>query len=177
MTSIDSWLGGDEHKSRGYDMSVAESCYNEVAKICTNVLGDRLRVEKIKSFSRPALSRLAERKTLYDLILVDAGHKAKDVLEDLIYSWPLLKEGGILIVDDYTWIPKHSNQGNVLLDSPKLGIDAFLNCYSNEVKIISNFPLLQLYCIKEAPMPSRFHYYAIPSEGIPEPLNSLVHLM
>ena len=137
-------------------MSVAESCYNGVAKICTNVLGDRLRVEKIKSFSRSALSRLAERNTLYDLILVDAGHKAKDVLEDLIYSWPLLKEGGILIVDDYTWIPKHSSQGNVLLDSPKLEIDAFLNCYSNEVKIISNFPLLQLYCIKRAPMPSDF---------------------
>ena len=177
VTSIDSWQGGDEHKASGFDVSSAEYRYDCVANICSEVLGSRIKVEKIKSLSRRALSALGDREGFYDLILVDAGHKAKDVLEDLIFSWSFLREGGLLILDDYTWIPKHSDQGNVLLESPKMGIDSFLNCYADEVVILTNFPLLQLYILKQSPLPAKSHYQGVRSIQIPEPLGSLVELL
>ena len=177
ITSVDSWQGGDEHKASGIDISSAESRYDCVAKICSDALAERIKVEKIKSLSRRALAALADREGFYDLILVDAGHKAKDVLEDLVLSWPLLREGGLLIVDDYTWIPKHSDQGNILLESPKMGIDSFLNCYADELALLTNLPLLQLYILKQNPLPAKSHYQGVRSIQVPDPLSSLARLL
>ena len=177
ITSVDSWQGGDEHKASGFDMSGAEFRYDCVASICSKVLGKRIKLEKIKSLSRRALSAMADREGLYDLILIDAGHKSKDVLEDLILSWPLLRKGGLMILDDYTWVPKHSGQINILLESPKMGIDSFLNCYSDEVVILSMLPLLQLYVLKEDPGQVAGHHGVIHSTGIPAPLDSLIQTL
>ena len=177
ITSVDSWQGGDEHKDSGFDMSGAESRYDCVAKICSGALAGRIKVEKIKSLSRQALAALADRQGFYDLILVDAGHKAKDVLEDLVFSWPLLREGGLLILDDYTWIPKHSIQGNILLESPKMGIDSFLNCYADELALLTNLPLLQLYVLKQNPLPAQSHYQGVRSIQVTDPLGSLARLL
>jgi hypothetical protein len=33
----------------------------------------------------------------------DGSHRARDVLEDAVLSWPLLKVGGIMLFDDYLW--------------------------------------------------------------------------
>jgi hypothetical protein len=45
------------------------------------------------------------------------------VLADAVLSWPLLKNGGIMLFDDYLWQqdprPEHC---------PRLGIDSFLRC-------------------------------------------------
>ena len=45
------------------------------------------------------------------------------MLADAVLSWPLLKEGGIMLFDDYLWQqdprPEHC---------PRLGIDSFLRC-------------------------------------------------
>lgn len=37
----------------------------------------------------------------YDLIYLDGSHLGGDLIRDLCNAWPLLKPGGILIVDDY----------------------------------------------------------------------------
>ena len=59
-----------------------------------------------------------------DFVYVDGSHVAQDVLEDAVLVWPLLKIGGLLIFDDYTWKP---------YDNPRLmaatGIDAFQSVY------------------------------------------------
>ena len=177
ITSIDSWQGGDEHKASGFDMSGAEFRYDNVASICSEVLGKCINLEKIKSLSRRALSAIADREGFYDLILIDAGHKSKDVLEDLILSWPLLRKGGVVILDDYTWYPKHSDQGNILLESPKMGIDSFINCYSDEVVILSMLPLLQLYIMKDNPGQIPGHYGVIHPTSVPAPLDSLIQFL
>lgn len=57
----------------------------------------------------------------YDFIYVDADHTTVGVLLDAELSWPLLKSGGIMAFDDYTWgpdLPAHL--------SPKLGINLFI---------------------------------------------------
>lgn len=41
----------------------------------------------------------------YDLIYIDGDHTAFGVLADGVMSWPLLKVGGLMIFDDYEWMP------------------------------------------------------------------------
>lgn len=158
VTSVDSWQGGDEHQQEGLAMGSIEATFDHVIQGCRAWLPPESRFEKLKALSTAALAELRERQGYYDLILIDAGHKAKDVLQDLVYAWPLLRTGGVMILDDYTWVPKHV-ASDYLLNAPKLGIDSFCSCFADEITILSNLPLLQLYLLKESPYGK--HYQAL----------------
>ncbi|WP_185155389.1 class I SAM-dependent methyltransferase [Rudanella paleaurantiibacter] len=41
----------------------------------------------------------------FDIIYIDGAHEAINVLADGIYSWELLKVGGLMLFDDYLWEP------------------------------------------------------------------------
>ena len=85
-------------------------------------------------------------------------------------AWPLLREGGIMILDDYTWLPRHhtANTG-IFLHAPKMAIDAFCGCYADEVTVISNLPLLQFYIMRLAPSRLTSHALALPEAEMPAP--------
>lgn len=67
-----------------------------------------------------------------DYILIDGSHLAIDVLADAVLSWKLLKDGGILIFDDYGWGIHTTDEKQ----KPKLGIDAFLSAYTGHYEMI-----------------------------------------
>lgn len=67
-----------------------------------------------------------------DYIYVDGSHLAMDVLTDAVLAWPLLKDNGILIFDDYGWGAHTTDEKQ----KPKLGIDAFLMGYTGHVELI-----------------------------------------
>tara|TARA_Y100001968_G_C19424302_1_gene753475 strand:+ start:1402 stop:2145 length:744 start_codon:yes stop_codon:yes gene_type:complete len=171
ITCVDSWEGGDEHKVSKTDFLGVEQCFDKISQICINeILPDDSKIEKLKSPSKHALSSISYRSEYYDLVLVDAGHKAKEVLSDLILAWDLLRTGGILIVDDYTWHPKHLDNHDSLINSPKLGVDSFLNCFSDEIILVSGQPLFQLYLKKESPSilaKKGIHFFALESKELP----------
>ena len=56
----------------------------------------------------------------YDVIYIDGDHSAIFVLEDTVLSWPLLKNGGLLIWDDYSLTKRHK--------TVKDAADAFMSC-------------------------------------------------
>jgi predicted O-methyltransferase YrrM len=68
---------------------------------------------------------LNNRDKKYDFIYVDASHEKELVLTDAILSWDLLVEDGLMIFDDYGW------------GDCKDGIDAFLNCFENQIEVFS----------------------------------------
>ena len=69
----------------------------------------------------------------YDLIYIDASHRADDTLVDAYYAKNMLKKGGILIFDDYGWKdPKNLHPSN----SPELGINVFNIMYDNEFQVL-----------------------------------------
>ncbi len=68
---------------------------------------------------------LKRRLTLADLIYVDAGHFAHEVLVDAVLAHLVLKPGGIIIFDDYLWTSLESNP-----NTPKPAIDAFIECFA-----------------------------------------------
>jgi predicted O-methyltransferase YrrM len=67
----------------------------------------------------------------FDFIYIDGSHLASDVLEDAVLAFPLLKKGGIMIFDDYTW-----GQSLDMYQRPCFGIDSFTNVYGDQIEII-----------------------------------------
>ena len=85
------------------------------------------------------LNKQNKSKPFLDIIFIDASHEAADVMSDGILSFPLLKDGGVMIFDDYIWeklVQKHYQ--------PKLAIDAFLEIMKPYVKIIKKGNTYQL---------------------------------
>jgi len=90
----------------------------------------------------------------FDIIYIDGSHTADNVLADAVFSWPLLKSGGVLIFDDYLWeketLPKELR--------PQIAIDAFIEVYKNYIDIVHHGFLLALRK-REVTFSSRNYYY------------------
>jgi Methyltransferase domain len=79
------------------------------------------RLTKIKALSADALSELGIKGERFDLIYVDGSHRRLDAYRDCTLSWPLLRSGGILLIDDYEFGKRLPNKLK-----PKQGVDGFL---------------------------------------------------
>lgn len=68
----------------------------------------------------------------YDFLYIDGSHRAPNVLKDIILGWDLLKDGGLMILDDYLWncFPDEP------LKNPRPAIDAFMAVFDGEYGII-----------------------------------------
>jgi predicted O-methyltransferase YrrM len=75
---------------------------------------------------------LNNRDKVYDFIYVDASHICDDVLTDAILSFDLLKKDGLMIFDDY------------YQDSCKIGINSFINCFVEKIKLLHTVPAPQI---------------------------------
>jgi predicted O-methyltransferase YrrM len=107
-------------------------CMDKVfrANFLANMAAFRHRIKLIKNYSQVALRDPAFSKPVFDIIYVDGGHRAQDVLEDAILSFRALKKNGIMIFDDY--LLKKDRR----IDEPKMAIDAFLSIYTDQIKVL-----------------------------------------
>ncbi|NMO22185.1 class I SAM-dependent methyltransferase [Pyxidicoccus fallax] len=92
------------------------------------------RVTKRPGRSGAVLRTLPPEPT-YDFIYVDGSHRAFDVLEDAVLSWPLLKPGGWMIFDDYGMASAQLT-GRSSNSRPDIGIDAFLSAAFDRFELI-----------------------------------------
>jgi hypothetical protein len=89
-------------------------------------------VELIEKNSFEGLIELYNRGVKADLIYVDGSHFAKDVLTDAAIGFEMLNVGGVMLFDDaVSW-----RYGQVIQDSPKIAIDAFIMCNWNRLKVL-----------------------------------------
>jgi predicted O-methyltransferase YrrM len=63
------------------------------------------RLRKIEGTSTKALGILREENAMFDFIYVDGSHRRDDVMIDCLGAWSLLREGGVMLIDDYNWLP------------------------------------------------------------------------
>jgi predicted O-methyltransferase YrrM len=85
-----------------------------------------------KGYSQNILPTFPQ-KEKYDLIYIDASHRADDTFVDAYYAHKMLKVGGIIIFDDYGWKdPTNMHQVN----SPQLGIEVFGTMYDEQYDVI-----------------------------------------
>ena len=91
--------------------------------------GAKHRVVKIKGSSGCFLRTLP--LAAYHFIYIDGSHVARDVLEDAVLAWELLKTGGVIIFDDYLW---RGNPDRLL--RPQIAIEAFLKVYEGHYRLV-----------------------------------------
>ena len=147
---VDTWEGSGEHTAIGIEMAAVEKRVDHNVSLAMNAASHQVDVHKHKAPSDHILPLLLASLGAgsFDMIYVDGSHQAPDVLADAVLSFKLLREGGILIFDDYLW-REDGAPGNDLTRCPKIAIDAFTNIHSKKLRIL-NGPLAQIYAIKTA---------------------------
>jgi len=128
IVCIDTWAGGEEHVNG--EMTGAKSRFNDNINLVREKHPNR-NVTSCTGTSVDWLAALIQDKQRFDFIYIDGSHIAKDVLTDACMAWPLLKKNGIMVLDDYLW-------GNMSRPNhvPKPAIDAFVNIFIEELKIV-----------------------------------------
>ncbi|CAB4189745.1 Methyltransferase domain containing protein [uncultured Caudovirales phage] len=127
LSVVDTWTGGEEHQEEG--VAGVEERFDSNMAILKEKHPKRI-ISKMKMNSVSALNLLYETPQ-FDFIYVDGSHLAKDVLTDACMAWPCLKEGGVMVFDDYLW-----GDPRDVLHRPKLAVDAFLNIFAEELGIL-----------------------------------------
>jgi predicted O-methyltransferase YrrM len=129
----------DPFKSDIYNLS--QSLFNTVEKNWLHNLHNCKNNNKItyyKDYSLNVLQKLIHTKEKFDLIYVDGDHRSHIVMQDLIYSFNMLNDNGIMLIDDaVNWKARDHNTNQILEDetlSPKLAVDSFKKIYKNKVK-------------------------------------------
>jgi predicted O-methyltransferase YrrM len=125
---IDTWEGGAEHTLE--DMNGAEIRFDQNMELITGNYMER-KVNKCKGLSTTWLPAIAQEKLLFDFIYIDGSHLAKDVLTDACMAWPMLKNKGFMVFDDYLWKPP----GFSINQRPKSAVDAFVNMFEDDLAI------------------------------------------
>jgi predicted O-methyltransferase YrrM len=114
---VDMWLSGDDYGWVERDTEPPEECswqvngyptiYHQFVK---NVIENKLEKNIIPLVKTSKLGSLILRnkiknkvKVEADLIYIDASHEDIDVYYDCKEYWPLVKTGGVMFGDDWTW--------------------------------------------------------------------------
>lgn len=120
LTCIDTFQGNPENGKLGYENSVRANFLSNISAI-----GCADKVTLIETPSQQSLKFLHEKS--FDFIYIDGSHVTTDVLTDLVLSWRLLKNGGIMILDDYRYcVPE--------MDCvPALAIESFKTIFNREL--------------------------------------------
>ena len=93
------------------------------------------RISAIKGKSSDILMNMIKQNEMFDFIYVDGSHKCLDVALDLFLSWQILRDGGIMAIDDYLY----SNETNLttnLLEYPHHAVNHFLESHKNDFTIL-----------------------------------------
>jgi predicted O-methyltransferase YrrM len=91
--------------------------------------GQQERVIKYKGYSQDVLRALEYDS--YDFIYIDGCHLASCALTDAVLSWDLLKRGGFLIFDDYSYGASGPSS-----ERPTEAIDAFLAAFIDQIVVL-----------------------------------------
>ena len=124
LFDVDTWQGSEEEAHDGMDFDDVFATYRAKVKPYNKVLWKQTdTVSFLTSYNY-----LKE----YDFIYIDADHTTVGVLLDAELSWPLIKSGGIMAFDDYTW---NHESGDPRL-APTVGIDLFLHRHQLELEVL-----------------------------------------
>lgn len=136
ITTIDTWEGSPEHEGNS-DIDFKRTKENFDYNISLHA--DRITAIKGKSFD--VLMDLYKAGKKFDFVYVDGAHDAISVNSDLVISFAMLNLGGLIYCDDYYWgfneNRKEQYYKNFVFDTPKLGIDSFVNVYANKLQPIT----------------------------------------
>jgi predicted O-methyltransferase YrrM len=126
---VDMWSNYNENKL----LSVIDN-YGVKKSFYYNIKQANLedRITGIQVDSTTALIEFIRDDRKFDFIYVDGSHLMLDCYTDLVLSWQILEQGGILAIDDYLY---KSDEGDVL-QSPYEGVNHFLKLFEGIYKVL-----------------------------------------
>ena len=125
MTCVDTWEGSEEHTEE-----LKTGLYE---RFLHNISPYKHKVDVFRGPSGTMLKDPRIQAQKFDFIYIDACHRARNVLEDAVLAFPLLKLYGALVFDDYLWGPNPYSQS---IEEPKAGIDMFMRLYAGSYSAI-----------------------------------------
>lgn len=126
LTCIDSFLGTDYY-TETERMNIWDFFEHNVIK---NFPSSKVSV--MKGLSGDVL-RTMKHEPVLDFVYIDGSHYSANTMEDAVLTFPMLKNGGIMIFDDFDG-GKPGEQH--LPKNPKCGIVGFCNAYAPFIEII-----------------------------------------
>ena len=87
------------------------------------------KLTKVKGRSESVMPTLQEQA--YDVIYIDGNHSSVNVMMDAVAGWRLLKDGGIMIFDDYRWRPDLPQTLR-----PQQAVDLFLSAMNASLTVL-----------------------------------------
>jgi predicted O-methyltransferase YrrM len=123
LTDVDTWQGSDEEAHESINF---EDVYNNYLHKLDEY-EYQVSIKRMTTFDY----LITHRSEQFDFIYVDADHTSAGALLDAELSWGLLKSGGIMAFDDYTWgdhLPAYL--------APKLGINLFLHRHQGKYELL-----------------------------------------
>lgn len=129
LTCVDTWEGSDEH--RNGDAATPQVLETVEAVFDKNTAPFSGRLTKHKGTSQ-SFYHASAKPDSYDLVYIDGSHRSDDVIVDAVNCFKMLKDGGILIFDDYFWTYYEAE-----LENPASAINAFLRMKRHRLEILS----------------------------------------
>lgn len=129
LIAVDTWAGMDE-----YQYSATRDLRDLESRFDANVAPFAPRLTKRKGSSLHVLPQLLDEQQKFDVIYVDGSHFADDVLADGIAAWRLLKQGGVLIFDDF--LSSHYPRWRA---NPAWAINLLLKYHAGEYNVLSAY--------------------------------------
>lgn len=129
LVCIDTWEGGEEVHRLNLPFDMLKVFDN----FCKNVI-NHSQTTKIFTHRGPSERQLSsllyKGYRSYDFIYLDASHTQRDTLVDLTLSLLLLKDGGVIIVDDY--MNSMATKDTAL--RPRTAVDFIVETFDSEVE-------------------------------------------
>ena len=140
---VDNFRGGWEHQDS--DMNLVMRRFFHNVGLATKKGTQKTKVTLHRTKSDLALARLLSSgmENYFDFIYVDGSHDLQDVLLDAILCFKMLREGGVIGFDDYTWGTNNPS----LWRSPKIAIDYFTVAHWQNLRFL-NISVSQVYLQK-----------------------------
>jgi len=131
--AIDLWQSYiEDFKSNGGSISTNIDVYRVEDAFYENLrtAGVQDRVEVMKMDKNQALIQLVQQQQVFDFIYLDVSKECMNVFFDLVMSLKLLRQHGLIIVDDYLY------EYNTFDMCPKVGVEKFIEQYSDQVEVV-----------------------------------------
>lgn len=159
--AIDSWAGGKDIGSTELmkinPFTDVEARFQSNTKKAIEESGKEVKLNVHKYTSDIGLSRLliAGYRDYFDFVYLDGSHETMDTLCDLILSYKLVREGGVIGVDDYLWLVNHNP-----IFRPKVAIDTFINLNLHRTDMIQ-CDNAQVYFVKRNHLDENCNYLPV----------------
>ena len=148
---LDTWEGSAAPGHDPTTMISAQARFDRNIEVSKGQAKHPITVNKMRGRSDDGLAWLlaAGHRESIDLIYIDGSHEAPDVLTDACLAFPLLRVGGVMIFDDYTWfLGAYAERDPIQM--PKPAIDAFMNLFLRKMYMIDGAGPAQIYAQKMA---------------------------